>query len=170
MYAPEYPEFSTVTCLNWNRVLENDKEKEIIIESMRFLVREKRVTIFGFVLMSNHFHFLWQMMAHHNRENEQRNFLKFTAQQILKSLRNDKSEVLRELFVEARDRKYQVWERNSLNIPLWSQRVTDQKLEYIHMNPVRAGLCEYPEDYKYSSARFYLLNERTWDFLTHIDD
>jgi len=48
-------------------------------------------------------------------------------------------------------------------------KVMGQKLEYIHMNPVKAGLCEHPEDYKYSSARFYLLNEKNWDFLTHID-
>jgi hypothetical protein len=34
---------------------------------------------------------------------------------------------------------------------------------------VRAGLCPYPEDYKYSSARFYLKNEKDWDFLVHVD-
>ena len=31
-------------------------------------------------------------------------------------------------------------------------------------NPVKACLCEYPEDYKYSSARFYVKNEKDWDF------
>ena len=170
MWATEYPEFTTVTCFDWIRILENNREKEIIIESMRFLVRDGRVTVFGFVLMSNHFHFIWQIKANHKREDEQRNFLKFTGQRILQNLRNDNSVTLKELFVGAKDRKYQVWERKSLNIPLWSQRVIDQKLEYIHMNPVKAGLCEHPEDYKYSSAGFYLLNEKNWDFLTHIDE
>lgn len=69
--------------------------------------------------------------------------------------------MLGELLVGAKDRKYHVWGRNSLNVPLlWSEKVPEQKLEYIHLNPVKAGLCEHPEDYKYSSVRFYILNER----------
>ena len=84
MFATEYPEFTTVTCLEWKTILESDREKEIIIDSMRFLVKEARATIFAFVLMSNHFHLIWQMMANHKREAEQRNFLRFTGQQILK--------------------------------------------------------------------------------------
>ena len=170
MFATEYPEFTTVTCLEWKAILESDREKEIIIDSMRFLVKEARATIFAFVLMSNHFHLIWQMMANHKKEDEQRNFLRFTGQQILKNFRNDNSAMLIELLVQAKDRKYQVWERNSLNIPLWSQKIIDQKLEYIHMNPVKKNLCQYPEEYKYSSARFYIMNEKNWDFLTHIDE
>jgi hypothetical protein len=42
-----------------------------------------------------------------------------------------------------------------------------QKLDYLHNNPVKAGLCKLPEDYKYSSARFYEKNEKDWVFLTH---
>jgi putative transposase len=42
----------------------------------------------------------------------------------------------------------------------------NQKLDYIHLNPVVAGLCQYPEDYKYSSASFYTSNDLKWDFLT----
>ena len=60
-----------------------------------------------------------------------------------------------EPLVQAKDRKYQVWQRNSLGVPLQSSAVFNQKPEYIHDNPVKAGLCKYPEDYKYSSARFY---------------
>jgi hypothetical protein len=58
---------------------------------------------------------------------------------------------LEALLVEAKDRKYQVWERNSLSIALWSGKVFAQKLEYIHNNPVKAGLCACAEDYKYSA-------------------
>jgi putative transposase len=68
------------------------------------------------------------------------------------------------------DRKYQVWQRNSLGIPLWSDKVIWQKLEYIHYNPVSAGLCLRPEDYKYSSARFYAdRGYNAWGFLVHVD-
>ncbi len=80
---------------------------------------------------------------------------------------NEKSPLLSEIIVDAKDRKRQVWERNSLGIPLWSESVFNEKLEYIHYNPVKVGLCRYPEDYKYSSARFYELNVNEWRFLTH---
>ena len=106
-------------------------------------------------------------MGDNKRDAVQRDFLKYTGQQILKNLRNEQSALLNELLVNAKDRKHQVWERNSLGVPLWSQEVFLQKLEYIHNNPVRAGLCRYPEDYRYSSARFYEKNERDWDFLVH---
>jgi len=167
MIAKEYPEFITVTCLEWKAILKEDAYKDQVIDSLRFLVREGRVVIYAFVIMDNHFHLIWQMLGDHKRDEVQRDFLKFTGQQILKSMRNEKSEILTELFVNAKDRKYQVWERNSLAIALWSSAVFDQKLEYIHNNPVKAGLCKYREDYKYSSARFYLINEKNWDFLTH---
>lgn len=103
------------------------------------------------------------------REDVQRGFLKFTSQQILKNLRNANSNLLKELLVYAKDRKYQVWERNSLGISLWSSNVFEQKLEYIHNNPVKVGICEYPEDYNYSSAGFYEKNKPDWDFLSHYE-
>jgi len=108
-------------------------------------------------------------MGEHQREAVQRDFLKYTAQQILKILRNEKSQLQRELLIHAKDRKFQIWERNSLSIPLWSDKVMLQKLEYIHYNPVKAGMCLYPEDYQYSSAAFYHKGERRWDFLSHFD-
>jgi len=109
-------------------------------------------------------------MGDHKRDDVQRDFLKFTSQQILKILRNEKSDLQEKLLVQSKDRKYQVWERNSLGTQLWSPEVFWQKLDYIHNNPVKADLCAYPEDYKYSSAKFYLKNERDWDFLIHHEE
>jgi len=162
-----HPEFITVTCLNWKPILMEDRFKNIIIDSLSYLSGAKRVSVYAFVIMSNHFHLIWQMIGDHKKEDVQRDLLKFTGQQILKHLRNEKSELQNELLVQAKDRKYQVWERNSLSIPLWSKDVFLQKLEYVHHNPVRAGLCQYPEDYTYSSAKFYIKNEKDWDFLVH---
>ena len=51
--------------------------------------------------------------------------------------------------------KYQFWERNALNTELRTAKVFNQKLNYIHRNPVEAGICKLPEEYKYSSALFY---------------
>ena len=168
-YAKQYADFITVTCLEWISLLEEDRFKDIIMRSLSFLSEKRKVTIYGFVIMSNHFHLIWQMLGNHKREAVQRDFLKYTAQQILNILLQEKSLHLPKLLVKAKDRKYQIWERNSLSIPLWSESVIWQKLEYMHYNPVRAGLCKYPENYKYSSAGFYYKGERNWDFLVHCD-
>jgi putative transposase len=169
IHAKQYADFVTVTCLDWTPLLEEDRFKDIIMRSLSFLSEKRRVTIFGFVIMSNHFHLIWQMLGDHKREGVQRDFLKYTAQQILNILLDENSLHLVKILVEAKDRKYQIWERNSLSVPLWSEKVIWQKLEYIHYNPVRAGLCKYPEGYKYSSAGFYYKGERNWNFLVHCD-
>ena len=63
----EYPHFFTATNLEWKKLLAEDKYKDIIIESMRFLVKNKRVIIYGFVIMDNHIHIIWQLQANRKR-------------------------------------------------------------------------------------------------------
>src|SRR5260221_4127457 len=104
MLSKYHPEFITVTCLNWVPTLEAKKHKDIIVESLRFLVKDGRVKVSCFVLMDTHFHLIWQVMGEHRREDVQRDFLRFTAQQILKNLRNINSPLLNELLVGAKDR------------------------------------------------------------------
>jgi len=77
---------------------------------------------------------------------------------------------LKEFLVKAKDRKYQFWERNPLSVEIWSEKVLLQKLKYIHENPVRAGICKYPDDYKYSSVLLYKFGKDNWGFLTHLRD
>ena len=167
IYSKGHPEFVTVTCLGWKALLEDDKHKDVITSSLDFLTKQQRILVYAFVIMSNHFHLIWQMLGDHKRDDVQRDFLKYTGQQILKILSNGNPVMLNEIRVNAKDRNYQVWERNSLGISLWSKPVFNEKLEYIHFNPVKAGLCQYPENYKYSRARFYEMNEKDWVFLSH---
>ena len=163
----EYPGFFTATNLEWRKLLKNDSYKEIIIRSLRFLVNEHRINLFSFVIMDNHIHLIWQMLRGHLRKEVQRDFLKFTANQIKRELERNSPEILECFLVNAKDRKYQFWERNSLNIELRNSYVFNQKLDYIHWNPVKAGLCSIPEEYNYSSAKFYQTGIDNWGFLTH---
>jgi REP-associated tyrosine transposase len=144
----EYPQFFTATVLEWKELLKPDKYKHIIVESMRFLVNDRRVIMYGFVIMINHIHLIWQMRAGIKRSNLQRDFLKFTAQEIERDLQKNHQRVLSHFLVNAKDRKYQFWERNPLSIEIWSEKVLKQKLRYLHENPVRAGLCKFAEEYK----------------------
>jgi REP element-mobilizing transposase RayT len=166
----EYPHFFTATNLEWKKLLEPDRYKDVIIRSMRFLVEDNKVIIYGFVIMHNHIHLIWQMKAGIKRDAVQRDFLKFTAQRIKDNLEKFHPNVLRNFLVKSKDRNYQFWERNPLSIEIWTEKVLIQKLKYIHENPVRAGLSKFPENYKYSSALLYKTGIDNWGFLTHFRD
>jgi REP element-mobilizing transposase RayT len=78
-FCTEYPHFFTATNLEWKTLLHRDKYKDMVIESMRYLVEDRRVIIYGFVIMPNHLHLIWQLRAGRKREDVQRDFLKHTA-------------------------------------------------------------------------------------------
>jgi len=171
MEFPEhYPEFFTATILEWKFLLKPDKFKGIIVDSLSFLVKDGRTKIYGFVIMDNHIHIIWQPKADHTPEKIQHSFLKFTAQSILKDLRSNHPAVLAHFYVGATDRKYQIWERNPLGIEIRNNDTFNQKLDYMHHNPVRAGLCQSAEEYRYSSASFYTNNQLVWNWLTKWGD
>jgi len=162
----EYPQFFTATNLEWKRLLQLNKYKDVIVNSLRFLVEDKRVILYAFVVMDNHVHLIWQMQQGIKAENVQRDFLKYTAQQIKKDLTKNHPAVLEYFKVNAKDRVYQFWERNALSIELRTDKVFEQKLNYLHYNPVRAGLCNLPEEYAYSTAKWYETNINNWEFIT----
>ena len=111
-----YPQFFTATILEWRHLLKEDKYKDIIIESLCFLVNEKRVVVYSFVIMPNHIHIIWEIQGGHKRENVQRDFLKFTAQKIKYDLKDHNKELLKQFEVNTTNRQYQFWERNPLSI------------------------------------------------------
>ena len=119
--------------------------------------------------MPNHIHLIWQILLNYTPANVQRDFMKYTSQRILQSLRNENSPVYNDLIVESKDRKRQVWQRSALSIELYTEKVFQQKLNYIHSNPCqdRWQLVEHPENYIYSSAEFYETGKDRFGFLTH---
>ena len=164
-----HTQFTTITNLNWLPLLQNEYHKKIIIEALQNRVAKEQVTIYAFVLMPNHMHFIWQLHDGIIREDFQRDFLKFTARSILCFMRMNDDPLLLQLEVKAPDRKFQVWERNSLSIDIYSERVLIQKLNYVHTNPVHLKwkLADLPENYQYSSARFYETGVDEFSMLTH---
>lgn len=166
-YPVYWPQFFTATILEWKHLLRQDKYKELIVESLRFLVTENRIRLFAFVLMSNHIHLIWQPLEENTPEKIQHSLLSYTAHRIQKDMAQNHPLVLPYFKIKAKDRSCQFWERNSLSIELFTEIVFTQKLDYIHYNPVEAGLCKLPEEYYYSSARFYEYGTDDFEMLTH---
>lgn len=57
---------------------------------------------------------------------------------------------------------FQFWQQHNHPIELSSNKMMDQRLEYIHNNPVVAGFVEIPEEYVFSSAKNYYTDEKGW--------
>jgi hypothetical protein len=55
----------------------------------------------------------------------------------------------------------QFWQQNNKPIEIWSLKVFEQKLNYIHNNPLETGFVTNPVDWKYSSARNYGADDQT---------
>ena len=164
--------FFTATNLKWIKLLEDDEHKNIVIDSLQFLSDNKRVKVLGFVIMPNHIHLIWQILAPHKNEDVQRDFLKYTAQQIKFSLIKKDSVLLDDILVNAIDRRYQLWERNAFWFEIDNTVTLIQKLNYIHNNPLQEKwlLANCAENYFFSSAKFYLQEQLNFNFLVHYLD
>jgi putative transposase len=169
IYPTEWSQFYTATILHWQHLLQEDKYKNIIVESLQFCVKESKVKLYAFVIMSNHIHLVWQQIPPTTKVKLQHSFMTFTAQKIKEDLQKNNPTLLESFKVNAKDRMYQIWERNPLTVDLFSPKVFHQKIDYVHFNPVEAGLCVNPEDYYYSSAKFYATGVDEFNMLTHYD-
>jgi putative transposase len=97
----------------------------------------------------------------------QHSLMSFTAHQCKADLELNHPHVLSHFKVKATDRNFKFWQRNSLGVDLFNEAVFVQKLDYIHWNPVKAGLCNLPEQYYYTSAKFYEYGVDDFGMLTH---
>ena len=169
-HIDECPQFYTATILGWKKLLKPEKYKIIIIQSLQYLVQEKRVILYGYVIMDNHIHLIWEPTKLYSLKHTQLSFMKFTAQKIKRDLEINHPKVLSNFLVELKDRTYQFWQRNPLCVDLYNIKISIEKLKYIHNNPVKAGLCKTPLEYKFSSAKFYNDLNDEFNFLTRLDD
>jgi len=166
-YPIHYPQFYTATIIDWKHLLLDNQHKDIIIDSLKFLVADKRIILNAFVIMSNHIHLIWQPTFAYTPSDIQASFMKHTAKELKRSLAGKDAAALEAYKVNKYNRTYQFWKREPLSIELRTHAVYMQKLEYIHYNPVKAGLCVNPEDYYYSSAKFYHIGIDDFGMLTH---
>jgi putative transposase len=165
----KYPYFVTWTIVNWLPILAEPGYRQIILDSLNYLRTSKRVELNAFVIMFTHAHaILWPDDEIHLSD-VIRDFKRFTSRkishlaeqhdslQILLAFRNARSEN------RAQDvSTYQVWQEGSHSEAIFTEKFAQQKLDYIHLNPIRAGLVHTADQWPFSSARAYLLGEETY--------
>jgi REP element-mobilizing transposase RayT len=156
--------FVTFATVGWVDVFTRKDYKDILIGSIRHCQREKGLVVYAYVIMSNHAHMIIARRGEINLEDIMRDLKKYTSSAILKAIQENEQESRREWMLEifreagrqnSNNVRYQFWRQDNHPIELDTNRLQDQKLEYIHNNPVEAGLVDDPKSYIYSSARDY---------------
>lgn len=72
----------TATCLNAQYLLQADEQENVLMDSLRFMVNDKRIWLYGFVITPNPIHLLWHRQEAQVNKSTEQMFLKFTVQQI----------------------------------------------------------------------------------------
>ncbi len=118
--------------------------------------------------MPNHIHLLWEMIELNGKEMPHASFQKYTAHAIQSDLRIKHPDMLSFFKVDEKERAYRFWQRDPLAIPILSREMAEQKLEYMHLNPLQShwDLCANIDDYLYSSIAFYESNYSKFSFIT----
>ena len=155
--------FITFAVVEWVDVFTRKTYCDIVLDSIRFCQVEKGLALHAWCLMSNHLHLI-ASAKNENLSDILRDFKKYTSKQIIETIINNKQEsrkdwMLRIFKAEGsknlRNKTYQFWRQDNQPQELYSPKFIFQKINYMHYNPVIAGIVERPEHYLYSSARDY---------------
>jgi REP element-mobilizing transposase RayT len=157
IYDNAYPHFLTCTIVDWLPVFTRQDAVQILLDSWTFLQREKRLTLFAYVVLENHIHFI---ASGDNLSKEIGDFKSYTARQLIDLLSAAGAKtILQQLsYRKAKhkdDRSFQFWQEGSHPQQITSEEMMRQKIEYTHYNPVKRGFVDNPVHWRYSSARNY---------------
>ena len=155
--------FVSFAVVEWIDVFIRKEYIDIIIDSLKFCQTSKQLQVHGWCIMTSHLRLLLSSDIR-NLSGTLRDFKKFTTNKIIQAIVENKKESRREWMIEifrkagkenSRNTNYQFWQQDNQPKECYSPAFTVQKLDYIHNNPVVAGIVDHPWEYVYSSARDY---------------
>ena len=157
------PHFFTITVVDWVDVFSRKNFRDVVLECLNFCIKNKGMILYSYVIMTNHIHLIIQS-EDGKLSDLIRDFKKFTAKTILDKIQTE-PESRRDWMLErfklatethSRNKNYQFWQLSNHAEEIYSEKFMWSKIDYIHFNPVRAGLVSSPQDYIYSSASNYV--------------
>ncbi|MCE1202976.1 MAG: transposase [Bacteroidia bacterium] len=161
---PEGVYFVSFSVVKWLPVFENRAYVDILIDTLHFSQQYKGLEIFAYCIMPDHLHLVFRSKAEQKPGLLLGDFKRFTSKKIVRSIMEHHESSQREYYLDqfilagrrsSNVEKYQFWNHTNHPVELWSNKFIKQKINYVHNNPVKAGLVEKPEDYLLSSAIDY---------------
>ena len=160
---PEGLYFVSFATVYWTDIFVREDYFQTMIESLDFCRKEKGMEIYSYCIMTSHIHLIFRAKES-NPSDLMKSLKMFTSKKLQNMIKQNPKESRREwlswMFERAGKKNSniqngQFWQQHNKPIELWSSKVIDQKVDYIHLNPVVAGFVMEPEHWKYSSAIDY---------------
>jgi len=150
------PHFVTLTVLHWIPVFTRPATVDIILDSLRFLMAEG-LKVHAYVILENHLHLVVQS---EQLDNDLARLKSYTARQLITYLNQHHVKTILEQLAFYKkehkdDRAYQFWQEGVHPEMIQGEAMMQQKIDYIHQNPVKRGYVDHAKHWRYSSARDY---------------
>ena len=160
------PYFVTFTAVGWVDIFSRKACKEIIVDALRYCIKHNGLILYAYVIMESHLHLIvgaregstgLSAIIRDFKRHTSKAIIKWTAPSNYKESRRTWLRIVFEYHAKfnKRNQRFQVWQQRSHPIILHSPKFTWQKLNYIHNNPVKAGIVDEAAAFCYSSARNY---------------
>jgi len=155
--------FVSFSVVNWIDVFTRKYYRDIFLDSLRFCQENKGLEIYAWCIMSNHVHLIIGT-SQMPMQDIIRDLKKFTSVKIIEAIKENQQESRKEWLLwmferagkkNSNNTNYQFWQQDNHPIELSNNEMMTQKLNYIHHNPVEAGIVLSSEEYLYSSAKNY---------------
>jgi REP element-mobilizing transposase RayT len=146
---PDGTYFVTFAVQGWVDVFTRNQYKDILIENLNYCIHNKGLEVFFWCIMTNHVHLLARATGQESFSDILRDYKKFTSKAVIKAIQENEKESRKEWLLEqfTTEQGYRFWRSDNKPIEVWSNKVIQEKLNYIHYNPVEEGLVFRPEDY-----------------------
>lgn len=163
-HNPDGLYFVSFAVVGWLDVFTINEYKDLFLESLEFCQKNKGMEIHAWCIMTSYVHLIFRSINQQKPEQILGDLKRFSSRNIIKAIEENPKESRKEFLLDffkkeasksSNTANYQFWRHDNKPIELWSNKVIQQKIQYIHNNPVEEGFVFRPEDYKYSSAIDY---------------
>ncbi len=162
-HNPDGIYFITPTITDWIDLFTKQRYCDIVIDALKYCQKEKGLMIHAWCIMSSHLHLIVSANGKEEISAIINDFKTFTSKAIIQEIKNtdeSRKKWMLRLFEEAgsklkRISHYKVWRDGNHPVELDTNRMLDQRLAYLHENPVKQGVVYHAEDYCNSSAIDY---------------
>jgi REP element-mobilizing transposase RayT len=155
--------FITNTVLDFENVFNiGDSYYDIVIDTLKYQLDQHQSSLYAYVLMPNHFHLILHFPFGESISDFMRDLKRYTSISTRRQLEEDgQFEFINKLMQKSGHGGFKLWMDRFDDVILYTDKVIQSKVDYIHNNPVKAGLVNSVTDWKYSSARNYFLDDHS---------
>lgn len=155
--------FVTFTVVHWIDIFIREEYRKVFYDSIKYCQTNKELEVYGYCIMTSHMHMI---IGTENGvlSDIVRDLKSFTSRHIRKAIETNNHESRREWMLDLmlktgeenkRNNEFQFWQQHNHPVELSTSDMLQQRLDYIHNNPVALGLVEKQEEWVHSSAGDY---------------